>query len=82
MYYFLDHGDLIDAAKEGNLEKVRRLIQNGANVHERDSELQATPLHWASYNGHLDVAQFLIQNGADVKARKKNQETPLHIACL
>ena len=56
---------LIEAAKEGNLKEVERLLQKGADVHAYDDYA----LRWASNNGHLEVVRLLLQNGADVHAK-------------
>ena len=56
-----------------NLEIVKFLIENGANVHVNNNEV----LKKASENGHLEVVKFLVQNGADVDA---NNGLPLILA--
>ena len=60
---------------------VKRKIEDGADVNEKDNEYGATPLHHASATGNLEVVQQLIKAGADVNA-KDNEcgATPLHHA--
>ena len=75
--------NLYDAAKEGDLASVRRLIGQGANVNARykdGSNDSTTPLHAAAYKGHKDIVKFLVAQGADVNARDEYNFTPLHEA--
>merc|ERR1711963_470509 len=43
--------ELFSAARNGDLETVKRSLRSGANINSKDSILW-TPLHWASENGH------------------------------
>ena len=72
-------GELVDAAKAGDLAKVEQFLEKGADVNER-GEFQDTPLHEAAGGGNYDVAKFLIEKGADVNARNSVNYTPLHFA--
>ena len=84
----LDDGDSSDyeeinslhaALVGGRIGMVRRLLNRGADVNERD-ELFRTPLHTASEIGKLDLARTLINYGADVDCRDAGGWTPLHIS--
>ena len=55
---------LIKSAESGDLDQVKLLLENGANIHSHDD----AALRWTSWNGHLEVVKFLIENGADVHA--------------
>jgi ankyrin repeat protein len=59
---------LCDAAREGDLEHVRDLIQNGADVNAKDED-RWTALMRAAGNGHMDVVCFLIEHSADINAK-------------
>lgn len=74
-------GELHEAARRGDLRKIKELLGRGENVNARDA-IGYTPLHYAAKSGHLDVVQFLVENGADVNAISLNEflETPLHMA--
>ena len=66
---------------DGDLQKVRSLVeQNGIEVDARDN-YGRTPIHWASEEGHLEVLQYLVQQGADVRIPDGMARTPLHWAC-
>ena len=78
----LAFSDLHQAARRGDLERVRELLDAGADANQYD-ELGATPLHDAAWAGHAGVARLLIRHGADVNARHKEAgSTPLHYAVL
>jgi ankyrin repeat protein len=70
---------LNDAAKEGNLDEVKRLIEEGANIEVRDSS-RSTPLYNALDQGNKDVMKFLILKGANVNVNCTEGYTPLHRA--
>ncbi len=72
---------LHEVAKEGDLAKVNRLIEGGADVNVR-AENGATPLHFAADRGHKDVVELLISKGANVNAETKTGDTPLHWAAM
>lgn len=53
------YAPLYEAAKIGELEIVRVLVQAGANVNVIDESDEATPLDAAMAEGHQEVADFL-----------------------
>ena len=71
--------ELIDAILDKDLEEVRRLIDNGADVNARDN-FYIRPLLYAANNGYLGVAKLLIESGADVNAKDNKGKTPMEIA--
>eukprot|EP00977_Amphora_coffeiformis_P021821 scaffold9946_cov188-Amphora_coffeaeformis.AAC.5 len=75
---------LRDAARDGDLVRVRDLVQNGAIVRADHHHGRYSPLHEASRKGHLPVVKYLVEEGgADVHATEQYAEaTPLHEAVL
>ncbi len=83
-----------NAAKEGNLQKVKDLIKQGVSVNApdeskrplppflRDSPLRPTPLHLAASNGHLEIVNYLLKMGAKIAGKNRTHQTPLHLATL
>src|SRR5580658_876527 len=55
--------DLLDAARKGDLDTVKALIEKGAPVEAKTSYGQ-TPLYLAAMSGHEDVVRFLLDKGA------------------
>jgi uncharacterized protein len=71
---------LLYAAREGNLEMVRLLLDEGADI-DRPSANGTTPLLVATINNHIDVALDLVERGADVdRADRFHLRTPLFAA--
>ena len=53
-----------------DIEKSRRLLERGANVNARSTNLGRTPfLIAAGYPGSVDVLALLLERGADVRAK-------------
>lgn len=75
--------EFIKAAKSGNAEKARVLLEANPNaIHARDSD-GSTALHCAAWKGHQAVVAFLLIAGADVNLHNNNEHwgtTPLHAA--
>ncbi|XP_053181352.1 ankyrin repeat domain-containing protein 39 [Scomber japonicus] len=65
------------AAIDGELERVKSLIQKGTQPNQRDSA-GYTALHYASRSGHLAVCKFLLENGACASPQTPGGATPLH----
>ncbi len=61
-----------EAAQNGDLELVRSLISEGADVNYLD-ELGKAPLHYAAESEHLEIVRALLQNGAEVDAHDSSQ---------
>ena len=75
------HPPLLDAAKRADVEAVRVLLQQHADVNAADAD-GTTALHWASYRDDLDSANLLIRAGAKVNAATDLGVTPLWNASL
>jgi len=72
--------DLQIAAREGNLQQVKTLIESGFNVNSATLLKHETALHLAAENGHADVVKYLLEKGARVNSRAEGGDTPLHRA--
>jgi len=70
---------LIFAAREGDLESARALVDAGAKVNQQ-SEYGWSPLLTAVNNRNYQLAKLLIERGADVNLANKGQWTPLYLA--
>ncbi len=82
---------LIEAVRKGNVSKVKKLLDSGADPDARgvydvpvegasQSDLPSvstTALTYASSKGLEDIVGLLLDHGADVGARNQNGTTPL-----
>ncbi len=69
-----------DAAQRGDLEAVRRLLRDGADVNAAQGD-GMTALHWAAERGDRELGEVLIYAGARVDAGTRiGHYTPLHLA--
>ena len=64
---------LFFAAWFGGIKQVRTLLEHGASVTAKDSEM-ATPLHVAT---ELEIVKCLIDHGASIEERDSKGKTPL-----
>ena len=58
--------ELHSAARDGRLDDVRRLLEQGANPNAREEGDNTYPLHWAAAARHVEVARALLDAGGDV----------------
>jgi ankyrin repeat protein len=56
---------LIDAAKTGDVQKIKDLLDRGSDIHHQFD----AALHQAANYGRLEAARLLIDQGADIHAR-------------
>jgi len=69
-----------DAAARGDVDTVRSLVKQGADVNAAQGD-GMTALHWAAEEGSLELAEVLIYAGARVDALTRlGSYTPLHLA--
>jgi ankyrin repeat protein len=67
---------LMTAARTGNIDAVRLLLDRGAQVNAADTESNQTALMLAIRENHPDVVRLLLERGADAKARTKIIDNP------
>ena len=63
---------LIEAAKQGDIQKVTDFVTLGANIDAQDNQ-GWTPLYLATKNEHLEVVDVLLANGATSYYTTDNQ---------
>ena len=68
------------AAYEGDLEKVKEIIEMDPNEISVKDVRDFTPLHFASAKGHSEIVKFLLNHGADIESEMFDRETPLLVA--
>jgi len=67
------------AAREGDIESARKLLDAGADINQA-TEYGWTPLLTAVNNRNYRLAMLLIERGADVNRANKGGWTPLYLA--
>lgn len=60
--------EFIAAARKGDIEKVRAMLDRGVDVNSK-SRYGATALSFASEHGNLELVRLLVERGADVNVR-------------
>jgi ankyrin repeat protein len=79
-----EDGSLHDACANGQLHKVREILQKDPDIINRLDQciglLGDTPLHKAASQGHDDILQLLLNHGASVDTVNYLDFTPLHHA--
>jgi hypothetical protein len=77
---------LKEAIREGDLRKVRKLIDEGAKTNARHLRLAADGPVWGyeetHKNGYIKIVKLLLELGVKVNAKDKDGNTALHIAAV
>lgn len=68
--------DLVKAARNGDIENVRNLLERGADVNTMKYGAHP-PLHAAASAGHLEMVKFLLDQGAEINKRSGKNRTPV-----
>jgi len=72
--------EIFKAAAEGDLVKVKALVEKDPELVKARDEEESTPLHGAAAAGHLDIVEYLLSKGADIDARNNANQNPLFYA--
>ena len=63
-----DFQNMIEAVKQGDLERVRAILEIDDRLANQRDESGATPLHYATLNGHRHIVKLLLERGADINS--------------
>jgi hypothetical protein len=71
--------EIMTCAANGNLERVRELVEYGADVNAT-SLSGNTALMYAARNNHLAIVEYLLAAGADARVKSDKKSTAADIA--
>lgn len=66
---------IIEWARTGNIDSVRKALESGANVNTQDRKKRSLLL-WATFNKQEAMAKLLVEKGADVNLQDDIQDSP------
>ncbi|HEX6324077.1 MAG TPA: ankyrin repeat domain-containing protein [Vicinamibacterales bacterium] len=72
---------LIDAVKRQDVQAVRALLKQNANVNATEAD-GFTALHWAARRNDTQLVETLLAAGANAKASTRYNITPLYLAAV
>jgi ankyrin repeat protein len=72
--------EMMRAVADGDLNKVKALLQENPDLIFSKDKNGETPLLMAVSAGHQDIAELLLANKADVNAKDDSSQTALHFA--
>ena len=58
-----------DACKEGNVDEVKRMVQEGFDMFTELGGYKQDGFHFACLRGHFEIVKFLVDKGAKVTVR-------------
>ena len=70
---------LLDMIASGNRTAIFRLLDQGADPNEPDSN-GSISLHYTDHNYQIDIVKRLLQKGAKVNTQNIHGNTPLHFS--
>lgn len=73
-------GEIHEKAQEGDLARVKGLIDADPSMLESKDAAGSTPLIAACAGGQLEVAKFLVGKGADINAGDNEDSRAIHLA--
>lgn len=76
-----DEKAILNAAKDGEIEKVRKLLIKDFSLLECTDKDGYTPLHRACYGDHVEIVEYLLKMGAKIDTKTMDEWQPLHSAC-
>ncbi|KAI0449109.1 hypothetical protein F5B21DRAFT_495495 [Xylaria acuta] len=76
---FVKSTAIIEAASDGDIEKVAKLLSLGCNVNATE-RWGWSALSMCAYGGHLAIAKLLLEHGADLDIVDVDGDTPTQIA--
>lgn len=73
--------DWREATRQGDLEQVRRLLEQGVDIDSKDEHGQTALMH-AAHEGRTELVRLLIDRGADMNVTAKYNFTALMLSLI
>jgi ankyrin repeat protein len=73
---------LHDVVAAGDVDKVKQLISQGADINAKDGRRGQAALHLAVLTGRKDIVELLIASGADINAKSNTWDTTPLVAAV
>ncbi|XP_069101772.1 uncharacterized protein [Argopecten irradians] len=70
--------DIRDAIDNGDIVRLRRTLDNGADINMHFGKYKATPIHFASKKQNLEIVEELFKRGANINGTDGINDRPLH----
>lgn len=64
--------ELLDCAKDADIERAKAVLAQGADVNTHDDAPGWTPIVHAAIHGHLEMVKWLLANGAQVDSQTQD----------
>ena len=71
---------LYKAAESNDVNRIKQLLAEGADIDLAAGKDQETPLHRAITRGSTEAAKILIESGANINLPRSDGQTPLEMA--
>jgi ankyrin repeat protein len=72
--------DIFSAAGWNQVDRLRALIEGGADPNVRHATDGRTPLHWAARKDACDAAELLLRSGSSPNIQDQDGKLPFHAA--
>ena len=72
--------EITTAVRHNDLQRVRTLLSEGANLNETDDGAEQTPLMWAVRARNVQIVRTLLEHGARVNMRDDFGNTAMKLA--
>mmetsp|Transcript_32154 Transcript_32154/g.54221 ORF Transcript_32154/g.54221 Transcript_32154/m.54221 type:complete len:84 (-) Transcript_32154:384-635(-) len=77
MDFFVEQDNIWVSSSDGNLDEVKKHIEQGGIPVNAQDEYGYSAIHAAASYGHMEVINYLLSVGADVNLRDEDGDTPL-----